>query len=139
MLESLAPKRRHADRFLPPTVVRTCVDHSGAVVEVPRREYVDAERSMLAAQASTLAQLLPPMMEAASAAAEEIANGVRSAALRRMAEQMQAEIARLKALEESGSPVPAAEIRAAEKEALALEGDLAAARLRVDSVRLIVG
>ena len=76
---------------------------------------------------------------AAASAAEEIADGIRSAALRRMATQLQGEITRLKALEEAGSPVPASEIRAAEKEALALEGDLAAARLRVDSVRLIVG
>ncbi|MGI9239467.1 MAG: SNF2-related protein, partial [Verrucomicrobiales bacterium] len=139
VLESLAPKRRHADRFLPPTLVHTCVDHAGAPVELPGREYVDAERSMLAEQSGTLAQLLPPMMEAAASAAEEIADGIRSAALRRMATQLQGEIARLKALEEAGSPVPASEIRAAEKEALALEGDLAAARLRVDSVRLIVG
>jgi ATP-dependent helicase HepA len=139
VLESLAPKRRHADRFLPPSILRTCVDHSGAVVDLPAGNFVDAETSLLAQQAGTLAQLLPPMMESAAAAAEEIADGLRSAALRKMSTQMAAEIARLKKLNEAGNSVPADEIRAAEKEAAALEGDLAAARLRVDSVRLIVG
>ena len=139
VLESLAPKKRHADRFLPPSLVQVCVDHAGAVTELPAGEFVDADPSLLSEQASTLAQLLPPMMEAAAAAAEEIADGLRSAALRKMSSQLQGEIGRLKALEEAGHPVRGSEIRAAEKEAAALEGDLAAARLRVDSVRLIVG
>ena len=139
VLESLAPKRRHADRFLPPSLVRVCVDHSGSVVELPAGEFVDAQPSMLAEQAGTLAQLLPVMMDSASGAAEEVANGLRSEALHRMAAQLQGEIGRLRALEEAGHPVRPSEIRAAEKEAVALEGDLAAARLRVDSVRLIVG
>ncbi|MFT5411804.1 MAG: ATP-dependent helicase HepA, partial [Verrucomicrobiales bacterium] len=139
VLESLGPKRRHADRFLPPSLVRICVDHTGKIIDPPSGEFVDAETSLLAQQASTLTQLLPPMMEAAAGAAEKIADGIRSKALRVMSTQLQGEIARLHALTEAGNPVPAGEIRAAEKEASALEGDLAAARLRVDSVRLIVG
>ena len=86
-----------------------------------------------------MAQLLPPMMEAAATAAEETANELRSTALRKMSAQIQGEITRLKALTEAGNPVPADEIRAAEKELAALEGDLADAKLGVDSVRLIVG
>ena len=139
VLESLAPKRRHADRFLPPTVIRTCVDHSGAITDAPEGVFTDAETSLLAQQATTLTQLLPPMMEASATAAETIADGIRSDALRKMSTQLQAEIGRLNALNEAGNPVPVTEIKAAEKEAAALEGDLAAARLRVDSVRLIVG
>ena len=136
---ALAPKKRHADRFLSPSTVRVCVDHSGAEVDRPGEEFEDANVSLLAAQAGTLAGLLPPMMEAAEAAAEKMADDLRSMALRKMASQLQGEASRLKALEEAGHPVQASEIRGVEREATALEGDLAAARLRVDSVRLIVG
>jgi len=139
VLESLAPKKRHADRFLPPSTIRVCVDHSGAEVPLPEGTFEDAEVSLLAAQAATLAGLLPPMMEAAEEVAEKSADNLRSVALRKMATQLQGEAGRLKALEEAGHPVQASEIRGIEREATALEGDLAAARLRVDSVRLVVG
>jgi len=144
VVECVAPKRIHAERFLPPTPLVALVDHHGkdrskdfAGAELLQRAK-EGELGWLRKNGKNLRAVVPGMMEAATARGEKFAEKVRTEALAVMEERMDAEIARLEQLRGLGHPIRDAELKLARSEREALTKALTNARLRTDSVRLIL-
>jgi ATP-dependent helicase HepA len=142
VVECVAPPALHADRFLPPTPVRVVVDH--ALVDFTGDEAVASAKLeagdvfRLLDRGAVKKKLLPAMHEKALAlAAEGMAALVEKATLT-MDAQLQGEIERLEDLRQLNDHVRPDEIAALRQQRDALRDALAASRLRVDALRLIL-
>ena len=143
VLECIAPERFHADRFLSPQPVTVLVGHDGKdkSKEFPAEmlhRAAPGPSDWLRKKAAPLKATLPKMLEAGRALAEEQAKEIRKQAVIRMTGQLDAELERLVRLRKMGHPVPESEIAMATQERTQLTGFLEDARLRVDSVRLLL-
>lgn len=144
VLECVAPARFHADRFLPPKPIRQIVDQLGRnrtedfPVERIRSHGRPGPSQFLREKATALKATVPGLLAAAAEACEAEAGTFREAAVAEMSESLDAEIERLEQLRELGHPVRDSEIDMARAERAELERHLGEARLRVDSVRLIL-
>ncbi len=145
VLECIAPEKLHADRFLPPQPVRVVVDHDGndrtqspEAKLLGKGKAVPGPSGFLQQKAAPLKAMVPKILTAAEGIAEKEAVGLRETAAEAMHEQLDAELARLEKLREMGHPVPESEIAALKEERDSLDEHLRHARLRVDSVRLVL-
>ena len=145
VLECIAPERLHADRFLPPQPLRVVVDHDGKdQTQSPEAKLLGKGKAVpgpsgfLQQKAAPLKAMVPKILTAAEGIAEKEAVVLREAAAKAMHEQLDAELARLEKLREMGHPVPESEIAALKEERDSLDEHLLQARLRVDSVRLVL-
>ncbi len=109
VLECVAPPHLHADRFLPPTPVRVVVEGDA----------------------------FPDLLENAERAANRRAPVLVAGARREMSMEFEHEIHRLRELRKVNPSVRAEEIESLVAHRLSLDEALAAARLRLDAVRLI--
>lgn len=140
--ECIAPAALHADRFLPPVPVRTVVDHELRDHSGDRRllkaatEAADA--SLLTSLAPLREKLLPPMLEKSRAAAALKLSALTKTAATAAREHLQTEIDRLKALAAVNDHIPPEEIAGLHAHQTSLLSAIAATRLRLDAVRLIV-
>lgn len=143
LLECIAPPALHVDRFLPPTPLRVLVDHRGIDVsaaisaEVLARQLKNADAYALLDRAEVREELLPHLIQKTEAIAGEKMPELIAQARKEMAAQLEHEITRLKELRKVNRSVRSEEIAALERQREALDQHLAAARLRLDAIRLI--
>lgn len=138
VLETVAPPGLNADRFLPPTPVHITVDHVGDAVDGTVAPGLnDAEPWKLLEHESIRQQLIPTLIEATRPLAEQAAKTSITAARRCMLETLGSDLKRLEYLNEVNDNVRAEELAHARKTIAELDEQLASARLRLDSIRLI--
>ena len=143
VLECVAPPALHVDRFLPPTPLRVLVDHRGQDVgkslppERLRRQLQPGDAYPLLDQAALREDLLPGLLEKAHGFAAALAPGLITRARQEMKARLDHEIARLRELQKVNRSVRPEEVEMLVAQQRALDQHLAAARLRLDAVRLI--
>ncbi len=143
IVEVLAPGSLQLDRFMPTTPIRVVVDHKkeDRTEEVSREAL--GERLEKGAiypiidNADFKRNLLPGMIEAGEGFAEARAADIKSGALSMMEAQLRAEMDRLRALQKINDHIRDEEIDALASQADLLREHIFAARLRLDSIRLI--
>jgi len=140
VVEVIAPSRLHLDRFLPPTLLRVIVDHNGtAQTKAPPAALLQpGDSRRIVAQESFRRELFPKMLEAAKAVATRAGAKPTAAAMELATETISAQIARLEDLATRNPQVSKKEIKQLKdtlKESLEVLGE---ARVRLDSLRLIV-
>jgi len=142
VVECVADVRLDAPRFLPPTPLTVCVDS-----RLASRDYTPSAPSLARARERMpdisryrryLAQLVPPMLEAADALAGESARDVTGAAIAEARVALDARLHRLQALAEINASVTPEEIAATESTREKTMAALARARPRLDAVRMAV-
>jgi len=132
--EVLAPRELAADRFLAPTPVRVVVDQSGSRADLPP----DARLGRAARPALPKdGQVLSRMLGAASGLAGEARDALVELALRRLHDELGAELDRLRALRAVNDRIRPEELALAAREIESLGEHLRAARVRLDSLRLV--
>jgi len=143
VLECLAPAALHVDRFLPPTPIRVAVDHRHRnVTEVIRTADLVAPASMagartLIARDDVRERILPRMLDEAATLAQGQVAGLVEAARASMRDQLNHELLRLQELRRVNRLVRDEEIALLAAERDTLDQHLAAARMRLDAVRLV--
>ena len=142
LLECVAPPALHVDRFLPPTPIRVLVNHRGEEVsaDIPAEVLAQSMRRgdpILLQTAAIREELLPLLTRAAVRRAESRVATIIEGARRSMAEQLDREIHRLRALQLVNPSVRDEEIDGLISQKAELHRHIAAARLRLDATRLI--
>ena len=143
VLECLAPKKLHADRFLPPTPVRIVINHQGKPVlgedgrfiKVP--ELIKDGPSHIIAEIKQIQNLIKPMSEASEKLASDQIDKMKSLAIENMNQALKLEISRLETLIKINKNIREDEITSLKKELLELQNCLDQSRTRIDSIRLI--
>ena len=142
VVECVAPPALHVDRFLPATPVRVVVDHAlveqtdNPALAAARLEAGDVFR--LLDRGAVKKKLLPAMHEKALALAAEKMAALVASATTTMEAQLQEEIERLEDLRQINDHIRPEEIAAVREQRDALRAALAASRLRLDALRLIL-
>ena len=142
-LEAIAESHLHTDRFLPPTPVRVVISHK--LVDVTEAFGADAWEAKLQKgspyklleNADIARRILPAMIGAATQLAEAQAAKLRQSALEEMNRLLGHEVRRLQMLRQVNDHVRPQEIELAQAQQNELAVALHAARLRLDSLRLI--
>ncbi|MEL7530152.1 MAG: RNA polymerase-associated protein RapA [Bacteroidota bacterium] len=143
VLETTGGQEIHVDRFLPTTPLRIVVDHSG---EDLTDLYPDAtiEAGLIAAPIDPLLEnetlmevVLPNMIDAATAYAENLAAPIMMKSLQNMHSSLEHEINRLQALQVKNNHIRPAEIQSAMQEQSDLAALIKDARIRLDAIQLI--
>ena len=137
VLETLAPARLHADRFLPPTPVRVLVNHKKENLELELPELEKGLPHKLLDNSKIGREIIPAMLESAEAFAHKQAQERIATASAAMTAQLQAELDRLTNLRAVNDHVRPEEIELTQSQLTELTTTLAQARLRLDAVRLI--
>lgn len=143
VLETIAPKGLYMDRFLPPTPLRSVVDHQGDDVtgEFPSSRLsgrlISGDRRWMDENPDVARLLVPRLMEKSLLLAEEQARSISRRARLAVDQTMNREISRLKALKQVNPMVRQDELDAAEAEQISLNQAIDSFRLRLDSLRLI--
>jgi ATP-dependent helicase HepA len=138
VLETVAPPGLNADRFLPPTPVSITVDPAGNAVDgTTTQNLKDADPWKLLEHESIRQQLIPAMIEATRPLAEQAAQSTIADARRCMKEALGADYKRLEYLKQVNDNVRDEELTHARDVLIELDEKLAAARLRLDCIRLI--
>jgi len=138
VLETIAPPGLNADRFLPPTPVSITVDHAGDAVDGAVAEHLkDGEPWKLLEHETIRQNLIPAMISATHPLAEQAAKSAIAEARTRMRETLGADYKRLEYLKQINDNIRDEELTHARKALTKLDKKLAAARLRLDAVRVI--
>ncbi len=138
VLETVAPPGLNADRFLPPTPVSITVDHAGNAVDgAVALDLKDGEPWKLLEHESIRQQLIPAMIEATRPLAEQAAQSTIADARRCMLETLGSDFKRLEYLKQVNDNIRDEELAHARDAITELDEKLAAARLRLDAIRLI--
>jgi ATP-dependent helicase HepA len=136
VLEAIAPSRLHLDRFLPPTLLRVIVDHTGtAQTKAPPASLLQPGR--IVSQESFKSSLFPKMLEAAKKVANSASAKPMQAARELAADTITKQIARLEDLAKRNPHVSPSEIEALKATLRETTAAIAQARVRLDSIRLI--
>lgn len=144
VLETVADTRWHVDQFLAPTPVRVVVDlrgedHTEALShEDVIDDFTDGDIHRFLEQPSFTPGLMKKLAAAASAEAEARAPALIAAAQAKATATLTAEIQRLTDLQKINPSVRPEEIALAQAQLGHVTAALAAARLRPDSLRLLV-
>jgi len=138
VLETIAPPALNADRFLPPTPVSITVDHAGDAVDCTLAEHLkDAEPWKLLEHETIRQNLIPAMIKATQPLAEQEAEATIAAARHQMRKTLGTDYKRLEFLKQVNDNIREEELIHARKALTKLDKKLAAARLRLDSIRVI--
>ena len=142
LVECVAPIALHADRFLPATPIRVVVDHHLCDFTDDQElatAHLEKDNIMRLLDKSVMKKkILPSMLEKALVLAGEKMKEITAPAMVAMTSQLQDEIERLKDLRQLNDHIRPDEINAAKNQKSELESALATARIRLDSVRLIL-
>ncbi len=144
VLETVADAKWHVDQFLAPTPVRVLVDIHGtdltdsADYENLDDDVEDAPLPRFLEKPGFNGTLLKNLVEGATDRAKALAEPIKAAARERAAETLTAELQRLVELQKLNDNVRPAEIDLAKKRVRQTRAAIEAARLRLDSLRLIV-
>jgi ATP-dependent helicase HepA len=144
VVESLAPRKLHVARFLPPTLIRILHDSNAKRWD----QLVDCDELLENAQTLETQSLLPvidnyrkqirAMLKQAENAAHDSMEPLKKNAINTMMEHYTEEIQRMLALRKHNPGIREEEIRLMQDQGLALHQHLQAARVRIDAVRLII-
>jgi len=141
--EAIAAPHLHTDRFLPPTPVRVVISHKLAdVTEAFRDDAWEAKLQKgsphkLLEKADIARRILPGMIQTATKLADTQAATLRQSALKEMNHLLGHEVQRLQMLRQVNDHVRPQELKLAQSQQEELATALQAARLRLDSLRLI--
>jgi ATP-dependent helicase HepA len=144
LLETVADSRWHVDQFLAPTPVRVVVDLRGNDLTATRpaaalaEDFVDATLQRFLERPGFNAALLKTMLASATEQAESLALALKSAAGERAAAALGAELQRLIDLQRLNDHVRPEEIAGSREQMVRTGAAIAEARLRLDSIRLVV-
>lgn len=140
----VAPRQLHADRFLPPTLIRILLDPAGRRLDAT----IPCETLMPEAQPlepQQMAQLLAEyrttvgrMLELSQTAARQAMPAITRQADQRMMAEYTREIQRMTQLKRHNPGVREEEIRLLQRQGAELHRHLQAADLRLDALRLVV-
>lgn len=143
ILETVSRKDIQIDRFLPTTPIRILVNKAGedltpelsaaAIGKQLRKGNPDR----LLDNSMVTQQLIPDMLDTANKAAQEQAHAITQACLKTMHTRLDAEINRMKRLQQINGNVRENEIEMAVAQKKGLEEAISKARLRLDAIRLI--
>jgi len=145
VLETVEDTRWHLDQFLPPTPLRVLVDihgrdHSAELsAEALARDLEDAPLPQFLEKPGFNATLLKNLLEGATELAESRAAPLRQAAREAAATALTDELQRLVHLSKLNRSVSPREIELAKKQVRQTRKAIEASRLRLDSLRLILG
>ena len=138
VLETVAPLGLNADRFLPPTPVSITVDHAGNAIDGPLAQKLkDGESWRLLEHESIRQQMIPSMIDATRELAEEEAKTSIADARQCMRNKLGSDYKRLEYLKQINDNIREEELAHARKAITELDETLAAARLRLDAIRII--
>ncbi len=144
VLECPAPKRLHAGRFLPPTLIRALLEEKAQDLsgEFPHRELSEMCRPVERALAAQVvkqrqSQIRDLLGQAESLASEQAAAYVQDAEAR-MTADYGSELERLTALGRVNPNVRAEEFETLREESETLRHHIRSARVRMDAVRILV-
>ena len=144
VLETVADARWHVDQFLAPTPVRILVDiHGRDLTDAPDRaslaaEIEDAPLPRFLERPGFNATLLKNLVQGASDLATSRSQALKKAAREKAATTLTAELQRLVDLSRLNDNVRPEEIELAKKQVLHTRTAIEQARLRLDSLRLIL-
>jgi ATP-dependent helicase HepA len=141
VIECLAPAAWHVDRFLPPTPLRIAVDHATKNltddVRLKRASVAKGDPTALLGKPMVRKKLLPAMAAEAERLAGEASARLVPEAMEAMRRQLTEEVERLEDLGMVNRHVTPGEIEALKRRREDLATAIAAARVRLDAVRLI--
>jgi len=144
ILESMAGTSRHVDRFLSPTPIRIVVDLRGRDLTDERaerevaRDFEDKIIHRFFEQSGFAAPSMKSLLTAAHTFATARSETIRQAALSKSDRHHEGEIRRLTELRLANDHVRPEEIAAAQERRESIHLAISGARLRLDSLRLIV-
>ncbi|MFT3784451.1 MAG: RNA polymerase-associated protein RapA [Nibricoccus sp.] len=144
LLEAVAESRWHVDQFLAPTPVRVVIDLRGRDLTEERDAVAIAEESedgdihRFLERPEFSATLLAQMIETATKAADVRAQTLKKTAEKKAQEVLSADLKRLVELRAVNDHVRPEEIELARAQIEHTRGAIAEARLRLDSLRLIL-
>jgi ATP-dependent helicase HepA len=144
VLETVADSRWHVDQFLAPTPIRVVVDARGEDLSAERstKEIADYVEEMDLARflerPGFNGEMLKGLVEAASEKAEERSGAIREGAQKRAQRVLGEELQRLTDLKKINDHISQAEIELTKEQMKNVLGAIGAARVRLDSLRLIV-
>lgn len=144
VLETVADSRWHVDQFLAPTPLRVVVDVRGRELTAERPANVIAEDSedvelhRFLDRSGFNAAILKKLLDAATERAEVQGRGLKEAAAAKATATLTAETQRLVDLQKLNEQVRSAEIGLAREQLERTRTAIDQARLRLDSLRLIV-
>jgi ATP-dependent helicase HepA len=143
VVECVAPPKLHADRFLPATPIRVIVDVKGS--DITARAIAALNGAQLRdspvhawLDKPAVRAILPKLTAAARRHSETKSEPVIAEAVAALDRQLGHELERLRALAAINPAVRPTEVAALEVQRTQLKESVEAARLRLDSVRLIV-
>ncbi|MDA9962430.1 RNA polymerase-associated protein RapA [Opitutales bacterium] len=137
VLEALAPKQLHADRFLPPTPLRFLINQDREVVTMDLPEMIDGSPYALLDDFKVGKELIPKMLGKARKMATAMAKNSIKEATESMTTTIQGELDRLTALRKINDNIRQEEIDLTCKQMQELAEALSKARIRLDAIRLI--
>lgn len=141
VIEVVAPKALHVDRFLPPEPFCVVVDHTGEMLEADQIWSDDAlvtgDPRPILERGVVTKKLLPVMLERSREWSERLAQDVFEEALRKAEASYDDEIERLRLLSRLNDHVDPAETERLEAEKLSVLEVLKTADAREDAVRLV--
>jgi ATP-dependent helicase HepA len=143
VLETSGGKSIHVDRFLPPTPLRVVVNHAGEDVtddypiELFDQQLRPGRVDDMLENDTLVDEILPNMLKAATAVAEELKADEVLKGMQEMSLTMNHEIGRLKALHAKNENVRPEEIELALEERAKLSSLIKDARIRMDAVQLV--
>ena len=141
VLEPVAPASLHADRFLPPTLIRVVVDAKGedvsATVSPTAEELQTGPIFQLLDNSRIKNKLIPSMLGKSRDHATERGTLIATSATERMQSSLRAEAERLRDLQKINDHIREDEIALIETQVQELSQKIKEAPLRLDSLRLI--
>jgi ATP-dependent helicase HepA len=143
LLECIAPPALHVDRFLPPTPLRVLVDQQGHDAgnaidrETLARQLRPGDVYAVVGRKEAREELLPSLLEKAEQIVQRHVPTFIAQARKEMAAQLDHELARLTELQKVNPTVRPEEVEQLAEQRRALDRHLAAARVRLESIRLI--
>jgi len=139
VLEVIAPTRLHLDRFLPPTLLRVIVDHTGkAQTKAPPAQLLQpSDPRRIVAQETFKTQLFPTMLEAAKEVATRASSKPIEAAIELATKTLESQISRLNHLTALNPNISKSEIASLKSTLKETTESLSQSRIRLDSLRLI--
>jgi ATP-dependent helicase HepA len=144
VLETVADSRWHVDQFLAPTPIRVIVDVRGEDLSAERSvkevaDYIEtAEIARFLERPGFNGEMLKSLTESASEKAEERSGVIRAEAQKRAQRVLGEELQRLTDLKKINDHISEAEIELTKEQIKNVAGAIGQARLRLDSLRLIV-
>ncbi|MFK7851232.1 MAG: helicase-related protein [Akkermansiaceae bacterium] len=139
VLEVIAPSRLQLDRFLPPTLLRVIVDHTGkAQTKAPPAKLLQSgDPRRIVSQQAFKQELFPKMLDSAKGVANRAKSKPVETSIAKATESIGQQIARLEDLQIRNPKITDREIDELKSTLKETKDALSQARIRLDSVRLI--